>query len=705
MTQTLTELRSEDWKRRREAVRQLVSLSHHSSAELAEGLIQLVQEHNQDLGALNASLQVLGTLGPLVVARLEPLLAHPLVEVRLAAGIVLSQCPPGLGEDLLLRMLADEDVNVRYHAVEGLGLKGCRRAVPALVELAQGDDFFLAFAAIEALGRLGDPTATPELCERLTDELCGEACAEALGALGHCLAVPSLVRQPTPAALQAVERLAARYCELGREAQVGESIARHLGVDTARDLLARREGLRLLAWWGPTRPEEEWKPILELLEKPAGQVYLAGFLRRLGEPGRARAADLLPHEDVELRLLACELLAEGHDERCLDPLCVLLNHPKTGVVTRAAVGLGRLGSTRALPALLACMGHPHPVVRDAVLAAGVEIQGSGRVALAYLEDADPMVRAAAVRWVRATDSELLEPQRLLAASAAEPDLRVRSELLQSMVLQLGRAPELLGPALESRLAEGSAAEKAALVRALCELEGQTAEPLLLAALADGELWTLIHACRTAAMLGCCQAIPALRRLLGDARPPVQAEAAKALGLLDPEGAAEALGPLLTEENPDVVLGAISGLGLAASPEAHRRLFQLTHADDPLVRHAALEALTGTGWATAAEPALLTALQRAEDVESVAVTLLANPHPESRRFLETHLSHLPLVAERLLSAPAAPALNLDDPDPWRRRQAILAAVEWSTRPARLTELAQDDPDPGVRLTARLALAFW
>lgn len=700
MTQTLTELRSEDWKRRREAVRQLVSLSHHSSAELAEGLIQLVQEHNQDLGSLNASLQVLGTLGPIVVARLEPLLAHPLVEVRLAAGIVLSQCPPGLGEHLLLRMLADEDTNVRYHAVEGLGLKGCRGAVPALVELAQGDDFFLAFAAIEALGRIGDPTATPELCERLTDELCGEACAEALGALGHCLAVPSLVRQLSPAALQSVERLMARYSELGREALVGEAVARHLSGDSARELVANKEGLRLLAWWGPTRPEEVWKSILELLEQPAGQPFLAAFLSRLGEPGLARAAVLLENSDLELRLLACELLAESHDERCLDPLCVFLNHPKTGVVTRAATALGRLGSARALPALLARMGHPHPIVRDAVLAAGAEIKGSGRVALAYLEDADPMVRAAAVRWVRATDSSLLDPQRLLETSLAEPDLRVRSELLQSLVGQLRVAPELLGPALETRLAEGSAAEKAALVRALSELEADIAEPLLLVALADGELWTLIHACRSAALVRCSAAIPALHQLLGDARPPVQAEAAKALGLLDPDGAAEALAPLLAEKNPDVVLGAISGLGLAASPEAHRRLFHLTHNENPLVRHAALGALAGSGWATAAEPALRTALQRAEDVESVAVTLLGNPHPESLRFLEAHLSHLPLVAERLLSAPAAPALDLADPDPWRRRQAILASVELGL----VAQVLPDDPDPGVRLTARLALEF-
>lgn len=704
-TDSLGELRSEDWKRRREAVRQLVSLDRHSTAELSESLIQLVQEHNQDLGALNASLQVLGSLGPLVVTRLEPLLSHPLVEVRLAAGIVLGQTPAGLGEDLLLRMLADEDANVRYHAIEGLGCQGSRRAVPALLQLAAGDDFFLAFAAIEALGRIGDPGAVPELCERLGDELCGDACAEALGAVGHCAAVPSLVRV---LALQAVELIANRYAEQGREEVVGEAIARHLTPAQAEELRRSGTGLRLLAWWAPGRPEADWRPVLDLLEQPAGRPFFGRFLSRLGEPGRERARELLQHKDPELRLLAGELLARAGDELSLDPLCALLSHPKTTVVNRAAAALGCLGSARALPALLARMGHPHPVVREAVLAAGVEVPGSGRVAVAYLEDPEPMVRAAALRWVRSTDETLFEPQRLLEKSLHDPDQRVRCEAIQSLVRQLPSDPSLL-PALEGRLAESSAAEKAALVRALAELPAEAAEPLLLLALADGELWTLIHACRTAALLQCAAARPALVRLLADARPPVQAEAAKALGALDPEGATEALTPLLGEGNLDVTLGAISGLGLAGSPAAHQRLFQLTHSSDPMVRRAALEAMTRAGWATAAEPALRAALQRHEDVEAVALTLLANPHPESRRFLETHLSHLPYVAERLESEREAAGLplpeGLEDADPWRRRLAILASLEHYPPPrSELSALAAEDPDAGVRLTARLALDF-
>ena len=53
----------------------------------------------------------------------------------------------------MIEALNDEDTNVRYHAVEALGKLKAADAVNALAEIAESRDFFLAFAALDALTR------------------------------------------------------------------------------------------------------------------------------------------------------------------------------------------------------------------------------------------------------------------------------------------------------------------------------------------------------------------------------------------------------------------------------------------------------------------------------------------------------------------------------------------------------------------------
>ena len=80
---------------------------------------------------------------------------------------------------------ADPDVNVRFHVIEALGrlqrdggVRGADR------DCAERRDFFLAFPAIQALARLGDPLVAPRLVPLLADELLRAPVIEALGELG-----------------------------------------------------------------------------------------------------------------------------------------------------------------------------------------------------------------------------------------------------------------------------------------------------------------------------------------------------------------------------------------------------------------------------------------------------------------------------------------------------------------------------------------
>ena len=67
-------------------------------------------------------------------------------------------------------LLGDSDINVRYHAIESLAKLKAVEAVDELASIAESQEFFLAFAALDALGVIGD-AAWPHgwrLCWRMT---------------------------------------------------------------------------------------------------------------------------------------------------------------------------------------------------------------------------------------------------------------------------------------------------------------------------------------------------------------------------------------------------------------------------------------------------------------------------------------------------------------------------------------------------------
>ena len=101
----------------------------------------------------------------------------------------------------LVKALKDEDSNVRYHAIEALGKLKAVDAVDALAEIAESRDFFLGFAALEALAKIGDERVAPRAVSLLEDELLREPAINLLGQLGDDSAVaPLTALLNTPAA-------------------------------------------------------------------------------------------------------------------------------------------------------------------------------------------------------------------------------------------------------------------------------------------------------------------------------------------------------------------------------------------------------------------------------------------------------------------------------------------------------------------------
>ena len=119
--------------------------------------------------------------------------AAPRVKIQLIRGIGFSNdkgAIPGL-----LRMLREDDRDVRVETLEALGRLGATKALPLIQVFLRDELFELRDAAARALGLLGSRAAVPALLRTLQDEepLVVESAAEALGKIGDPQAVPALI--------------------------------------------------------------------------------------------------------------------------------------------------------------------------------------------------------------------------------------------------------------------------------------------------------------------------------------------------------------------------------------------------------------------------------------------------------------------------------------------------------------------------------
>jgi HEAT repeat protein len=77
--------------------------------------------------------------------------------VRDSAAVAIGR----IDSDHLLALLNDKDENVRRAVVHGLGVIGCKQAVPRLLALIRDEE--LGYRAMDALGKLGTPELLPRL--------------------------------------------------------------------------------------------------------------------------------------------------------------------------------------------------------------------------------------------------------------------------------------------------------------------------------------------------------------------------------------------------------------------------------------------------------------------------------------------------------------------------------------------------------------
>ncbi|MEO6392449.1 MAG: HEAT repeat domain-containing protein [Pyrinomonadaceae bacterium] len=188
-----------EWQTRRAAAAAAAEIipSLADVAERDQSINYLLRAVSTPADALKraAAIVALESLGRLALPHLAVAVKAATPSARTALAGVIGAAG-GSGAVALLEPLSREvDQNVAAAAILGLGRTKSPEALPLLLAGLEGDDEWLRFAMIGALGELGDGRAVAKLAEMLNDPLLRESAIASLAEIGTIAAAEALGAQ------------------------------------------------------------------------------------------------------------------------------------------------------------------------------------------------------------------------------------------------------------------------------------------------------------------------------------------------------------------------------------------------------------------------------------------------------------------------------------------------------------------------------
>jgi HEAT repeat protein len=580
----------------------------------------------------NAAMEALSRGGPRSVPALLRALRSDDAELVMFAANVLGRTRNPAAVPHLVGLLEHRDPNVAQAAIEALAQLRATVAVGSLVKTLDRDPW-LRFAAVAALGEIGDVQAVGPLVGLLADESIRLGVIEALGKIGSPEALGALAQllredqdsQTFGACLRAIGR--------ALEAQPDERILHnieawvHLGSPAAAAVQARLVQVLTGENEGTSGSGRE------MSEKEASaQLVRALRLRPL------YATLVLAGCDPSLRevLQYCAVSIGGEIAPALGAGLGCGNH---NVRALALDCIGALGLVELVPGLLASLEDADEAIRAAAVNALARLrQGdSARAIVKLLADRSSTVREAALAALTRLDPAAVS-EALLHECAVRPTLRLqaldvmrvnphasqlsflrdclsssdpllRAKAMAVITTQLGaQVVDFLQPLLG-----GSDVEtRRAIVLALGQHRGPTVVQMLLYqvetdpgtrsealrslvavgdATAAGRLVELLERESGAARLPIIEALsllvepasePTLVRLLADGDPAIRGAAVRALGHFSSRVAVAQIVAAARDADASVRLAVVETLAVLADPRARETLERMCADPDPTV---------------------------------------------------------------------------------------------------------------------------
>jgi HEAT repeat protein len=573
-TPLLGSLSDESWRVRRAAVK---GVSQRAAPEAIAALLNSVVENHHDPSLLNSALQVLASTDVDTLSPLLELLNGPDPDLRMQAALALGEQRNARAVRALIAALQDEHANVQYHAIEALGKLKAVDAIDALADIAEAKDFFLSFAALEALAKIGDTRVAPRIVPLLEDDLLREPAVTLLGELGddsavaHLIALLNTPTAPVNLIAGALANLHDRFEEqYGEGAYIADLTNREISPIGVQNLLDALET-------DATPDKQDLRPIALVvgwLKRPGVDRALTRFMGRLDlrdeiiealvRHGSATLDLLIAQltaEDVEVRRSAVLALGRIGDSRATAALVNTLR--EESVAIDAANALAQIGDPQAVDGLLTLIGNKDASIRQAAVSAlnAVIPASMSKRIIPLLNDPDPNVRESAVKI--AGYFGYPESAGALLELSRDADERVRCATIEHLpYVEDERAFDTLVHALKEEVSN----VRAAAARALGNMDNADVVPQLIEALSDDDVWVRYFSARALGRRRSKDSIDALESLIRKEKfNHVRIAALDSLGQIGESGAgieerervAGIVRGLVGDDDPDVARAAES----------------------------------------------------------------------------------------------------------------------------------------------------
>lgn len=314
---------------------------------------------DEDMAVRSLAMETLIEMGPGTVPSVIPGLTHPDGAIRELTADILRAIGPSAATEALIVALEDEDPGVVWSVIEALGAVGDPRAVGPLIGMFEQREDLRPVCA-EAMGRIGDPSAVPTLKQGLQDRdpLCVFAAVEALGQVGDERCVDDLIALlENGEAVLGAPVMSALFRISERCGRSLWSLFQDAGTYLVAALRSDEEDMLRTYVMGELEGDHRMEAVVGLVPffGELDRNLRERLVQTIGDIGARTHTDVLhaalSDEDLWVAYRATQALERVGDGRSVPPLIEMLRATNPLLRIGAARALGAIGDRRALEPL------------------------------------------------------------------------------------------------------------------------------------------------------------------------------------------------------------------------------------------------------------------------------------------------------------------------------------------------------------------
>ena len=356
------------------AKRSFVALNVREAVEAAMDLLR-----SEDARLRSVAVEIIAQMGSVAISPVTALLDERDRDVRQFAVNILKRMQVPEAEDVLIRALLDEEVNVAIEAAAALGDVGTSSAVPYLTQCLQKDPW-LKSAAVRSLANIGNDEALQAILSMSQEEesIVLFCVVTALGNIGDSRGIGVLLdlldRKDSALEPSIIQAIADILKSAGDQAipQIRHRLPTQkvLGFLSSDDTSLVRSAIALLGFF---QAEEAVETLVPLYEESNRHLFedLEEALLKINSSSIEPIVGIIEDEvqPEAVKIAAARLLGQmGRLEAC-PPLMALLEDSRDDLGREIISALAALKDERALTTLHACLKNQDPETREAAIEA------------------------------------------------------------------------------------------------------------------------------------------------------------------------------------------------------------------------------------------------------------------------------------------------------------------------------------------------